>query len=212
MDPNLKAARMRRLELSAAALRKNGFDTEVFAGAAAAAKAVLALIGKNKKIGLGGSMTTAELRLPEALKKAGNRIITHKPEMSDAERVKTWLAAQAADFYIASPQAVTAKGEMIFVDGLGNRTASVLYGPGKVILLAGVNKLVGDTDEGLWRMRNIAAIANNIRLGKDNPCVKTGKCEDCAGPARICNAVLMLWKKPRLTNYKVILINEPLGY
>jgi hypothetical protein len=212
MDPNLKAAGMKRLEQAAAALKKNGFDAEVFAGAAPAAKAVLALIGKNKKIGLGGSMTTAELGLPEALKKAGNTIITHTPEMSDAERIKTWLKAQAADFYIASPQAVTAKGEMIFVDGLGNRTAAVLYGPGKVILLAGVNKLVGDTDEGLRRMRNVAAIANNFRLGKDNPCVKSGKCEDCASPARICNAVLMLWKKPRLTNYKVMLINEALGY
>jgi len=212
MDTNLKAAGMKRLDSAAAALRKNGFDTEVFTEAASAAKAVVALIGRNKNVGLGGSMTTAELGLPKALKKAGNKIITHTPEMSDTERVRTWLKAQAADFYIASPQAVTAKGEMIFVDGLGNRAAAVLYGPGKVILLAGVNKLVGDTEEGLWRMRNVAALANNFRLKKDNPCVRTGKCEDCASPSRICNAVLMLWKRPRLTNYKVILVNEELGY
>jgi hypothetical protein len=125
---------------------------------------VLKLIGGGKKIGLGGSMTTAELGLPEALTKARNTIITHKPEMSDAERIKTWLEAQAADFYIASPQAVTAGGKMIFLDGLGNRAAAILYGPGKVILLAGINKLVKDTEEGLWRMRNVAATAKNRQM------------------------------------------------
>ena len=212
MDTNMKTAGMKRLAVAAAALKKNGFDAEVFPEAAPAVKAVLTLIGKERRIGLGGSMTAAELGLPEALREAGNQIITHTPEMSDPERVRTWLKAQTSDFYIASPQAVTMRGEMIFVDALGNRAAAVLYGPGKVILLAGVNKLVPDTEEGLRRSRDIAALANNIRLGKDNPCVRSGKCEDCASPSRICNAALTLWKRPRLTDYRVILINERLGY
>jgi hypothetical protein len=101
---------------------------------------------------------------------------------------------------------------MILVDGNGNRAAAVTHGPGLVILLAGRNKLVRDTDEGLWRMRNIAALANNIRLKKDNPCVKAGRCVDCSSPERICNVVTMLWKKPRGTEYSVVLVNAELGY
>ncbi|MCX5786273.1 MAG: lactate utilization protein [Elusimicrobia bacterium] len=211
-DENKRAFELKLLKSAAEALKQNGFDTEVFEDSPSAADYVLKMIGSGKTVGLGGSMTAAALNLPEALKEGKNEIITHTPAMAPQERVRTWLKAQAADFYLASPQAITVKGEMIFIDGFGNRVASVIYGPGKVVLLAGVNKIVRDMEEGLWRMRNVAAIANNIRLKRENPCVKTGKCEDCASPERICNAVTMLWKKPRLTNYKVILINEELGY
>ncbi|MBU2572692.1 MAG: lactate utilization protein [Elusimicrobia bacterium] len=211
-DANKRTFKLKLLENTAEALKKNGFGAIVFQDAPAAASYVLKLIGSGKKVGMGGSMTVQGLGLPEDLKKADNEIITHTPEMSPQERRQTWLKAQAADFYLASPQAITARGEMIFVDGLGNRASSVVFGPGKVVLLAGVNKLVKDLDEGMWRMRNVAAIANNIRLKRNNPCVKTGKCEDCSSPERICNTVTMLWKKTRPTEYEVVLINEELGY
>ena len=204
--------KLKLLKDTAEALRKNGFETAVFKDSPSATEHILAMIGAGKKVGLGGSMTVQGLGLPEALKKAGNEIITHAPGMSEDERMRTWLKAQAADFYLASPQAITARGEMLFLDGNGNRAAAVIYGPGRVVLIAGVNKITGTMDEGLWRMRNVAAIANNIRLKKNNPCVKTGKCEDCASPERICNALTTLYKKPRVTNYTVILINEELGY
>ncbi len=212
IDENKRAFQLKSLENAAEALKKNGFGANVFNDSEAAAAYVLKLVGAGKKVGLGGSMTVQGLGLPEELAKSGNEVITHKPEMSPPERRQTWLKAQSADFYLASPQAITAKGQMIFIDGLGNRASSVVFGPGKVVLIAGVNKLVKDLDEGMWRMRNVAAIANNIRLKKNNPCVKTGKCEDCSSPERICNAVTMLWKKPRPTEYEVVLINEELGY
>ena len=204
--------KLKLLKDTAEALRKNGFETAVFKDSPSATEHILAMIGAGKKVGLGGSMTVQGLGLPEALKKAGNEIITHAPGMSEDERMRTWLKAQAADFYLASPQAITARGEMLFLDGNGNRAAAVIYGPGRVVLIAGVNKIAGTLDEGLWRTRNVAAVANNIRLKKNNPCVKTGKCEDCASPERICNALTTLYKKPRVTNYTVILINEELGY
>ncbi|OGS09130.1 MAG: hypothetical protein A2270_08180 [Elusimicrobia bacterium RIFOXYA12_FULL_51_18] len=212
MDKNLKKANFMKLANTAAALKNNGFDTEVFEDAAKAGKAVLKLIGKRRSIGMGGSITAETLGLSAALKKAGNEIITHAPGMNGSERIKIWLKAQAAEFYIASPQAITVRGDLLFIDGNGNRAAAVIYGPRKVIVLAGVNKIVRDMDEGLWRIRNVAAIANNIRLKKNNPCVKAGKCENCASPERICNVVSILLKKPRLTDYKVILVNEELGY
>ena len=212
MDENLKATNRKRLQNAAQALRKNGFDTEVFPTAASAAKHILALVGSGKTIGAGGSMSVETLGILEKLKAAGNASAATGPGMDDGERRRVSLKAQAADFYFASPQAVTAGGELMFLDGIGNRASAVIYGPGKVVLVAGRNKLVKDLNEGLWRMRNVAAIANNIRLSKKNPCVDSGVCEDCSSPERICNAVVMLWKKPRRTEYKVLLVDEELGY
>ena len=211
MDENLKTLNLKVLENTAAALRGNNFEAAVYGTGAEAASAVLALAG-GKKVGLGGSVTLKTLGLPGSLEAAGGEIITHKPGMSAEEKRSTWLAAQASDLYLASPQAVTLDGKLIFIDGNGNRGAAVIYGPRKIVLLAGINKIVKDQEEGLWRSRNKAAIANNLRLKKDNPCVRTGRCSDCSSPWRICNAVTLLWKKPSASDILVVLINEELGY
>ena len=211
MDENLKTLNLKVLENTAAALRGNNFEAAVYGTGAEAASAVLALAG-GKKVGLGGSVTLKTLGLPGGLEAAGAEIITHKPGMSAEEKRSAWLAAQASDLYLASPQAVTLDGKLIFIDGNGNRGAAVIYGPRKIVLLAGINKIVKDQEEGLWRSRNKAAIANNLRLKKDNPCVRTGRCSDCSSPWRICNAVTLLWKKPSASDILVVLINEELGY
>ncbi len=212
MEENIKTLNLRILENTAAALRANRFEAAVCESGSAAAAALLSLAGAGKKIGLGGSMTVKALGLEEALAAAGNTIITHRPGMDAEVKRSTWLAAQASDLYLASPQAVTLDGKLIFIDGNGNRGAAVIYGPRKIVLLAGMNKIAKDQEEGLWRSRNIAAIANNLRLKKDNPCVKTGRCSDCSSPGRICNAVTLLWKKPSASDILVMLINEELGY
>ena len=157
-------------------------------------------------------MTVQGLGLPAALEKAGNVIVTHKPGMDAEQKRSVWLEALASDIYLASPQAVTMDGKLIFVDANGNRGAAVTWGPRRLVLIAGVNKLAKDQEEGLWRSRNVAAIANNIRLSKDNPCVRTGRCADCASPSRICNAATILWKKPWPADISVLLVNEELGY
>ncbi len=212
MEENIKTLNLRILENTAAALRANRFEAVVHESGASAAAALLSLAGTGKKIGLGGSMTVQALGVEEALAAAGNTIVTHRPGMDAEVRRSAWLAAQASDLYLASPQAVTLDGKLLFIDGNGNRGAAVIYGPRKIVLLAGINKIAKDQKEGLWRSRNIAAIANNLRLKKDNPCVKTGRCSDCSSPWRICNAVTLLWKKPSASDILVMLINEELGY
>ena len=212
MDTNKKELNLKVLENTAAALRANRFEAAVYETGAAAAAALLALAGSGKKIGVGGSMTVSALGLSEALAAAGNTIVTHKPGMDAEAKRKAWLAAQAADLYLASPQAVTLDGKLIFIDANGNRGAAVIYGPRRIVLLAGINKIARDQEEGLWRSRNTAAIANNLRLKKDNPCVRTGCCSDCSSPGRICNAVTLLWKKPWPSDILVMLVNEELGY
>ena len=213
MDENLRSASLKALSGAAEALKKNGFEAAVCADRAEAARSVLAILGQSRRVGLGGSMTLEELGLPAKLQEAGHQVLTHMPGMSPEERARACRDAQAADFYLASPQAVTRDGKLIFIDGFGNRVSSLLHGPGAAVVVAGRNKLVSGTDEGLWRSRNVAAVANNIRLKKKNPCVETGRCMDCASPERICNAVVMLWKRPRaLAAFHVVLVNEELGY
>lgn len=210
MDENVKEMNKNRLERTAAALAANGFGAKVFDTGAEAAAYAAALPGATA--GMGGSMTARDLGLPGKLSEAGKEIVTHAPGMSPEERRAVWLRAQASDLYFASPQAVTTDGKLIFLDAYGNRGAAVIYGPRKIVLIAGVNKLCSDEASGLRRARDIAAVANNIRLKKDNPCVKAGRCVDCAAPSRICNAVTLLWKRPLASDVEVLLVNEDLGY
>jgi hypothetical protein len=213
MDENLRAANLKALAGAAEALKMNGFAAAVCADRGEAVRTVLSILGKGRRVGLGGSTTSEELGLPQKLQEAGHQVLTHKPGQAPEERARVCREAQAADFYLASPQAVTRDGKLIFIDGFGNRVSALLHGPGAAILVAGRNKLVSGTDEGLWRMRNVAGVANSIRLGKKNPCVETGRCMDCAGPERICNAVVMFWKRPRaLAAFHVVLVDEELGY
>ncbi|MDD2806057.1 MAG: LUD domain-containing protein [Elusimicrobiales bacterium] len=212
MEKHRRTLNSKLLDNAAAALRRNNFEAEVYEDGKAAAAALLELAAGGKTIGVGGSMTVAALGLADALAAAGKTIITHKPGMDFETKRAVWLAAQAADIYLASPQAVTLDGKLIFIDGNGNRGAAVIYGPRKIVLIAGVNKIARDQEEGLWRSRNIAAIANNLRLEKDNPCVAAGRCVDCASKFRICNAVTLLWKKPSVSDIRVLLVNEDLGY
>jgi hypothetical protein len=212
MQEQIQALNRKILENAAAALKANGFGAEVYDTGGEAAAALLALAGSGKKVGLGGSMTVAGLGLPGALEAAGNTIVTHKPGMSAEEKRSVWLAAQAADLYLASPQGVTLDGKLVFLDANGNRGAAVIYGPRRIVLLAGANKVVRDQEAALWRSRNVAAIANNIRLGKDNPCVQAGRCVDCSSPGRICNQVTVLWKRPAASDILVMLVNEELGF
>lgn len=210
-DENIKKANFLLIKKTAQALKSNGFNVEICDSREEAATKIVSLIGEDKKVGFGGSMTLNQIGfIPEI--KTKNKVYFHTPEMNMEERRKVWLACMDCDFYLASPQAITSDGKLIFIDGTGNRCAALTWGPRHIILPTGRNKIVKDTEEGLWRMRNVSAIANNIRLNKKNPCVSTGKCEDCSSPERICNIVTQIWKKPKVTNYTVILVNENLGY
>lgn len=212
-DENVVGFNKKLLEKIQQKLIKNGFaKTYIFDTSSDLKQYLVNLIGSNKKVGIGGSQTVRSIGIIEQLKTAGNEIITHSSDMDTETRLKVWLEAQRADFYLASPQAITFNGELIFLDAYGNRVSSCIYGPKKVILIAGYNKIVKDIDAGIWRSRNIAAIINNIRLNRKNPCVTTSTCEDCNSTTRICNVLVILYKKPTYTEYEILLVNEILGY
>jgi hypothetical protein len=117
-----------------------------------------------------------------------------------------------SDLFLSSVNAVTLNGELVNVDGIGNRVNSTNFGPGKVILIAGCNKIVEDVQEAIKRIKNVAAPLNARRLNIDVPCAKVGRCVDCNTPSRICRVVTIHERKPSLTDILIILVGEELGF
>jgi hypothetical protein len=116
------------------------------------------------------------------------------------------------DLFIASSNAVTAEGELINIDKFGNRVAAITFGPKKVALLVGRNKITSDTHSGIARAKNIAASINALRLNADTPCSKTGKCHNCKAPSRLCGATVISQRSFPPGRIHVLLINQDLGF
>ena len=193
-------------------LNKNNLRAVAAENTGDAVKKVLEYIDPKGSVGVGGSQTVLETGLVEALEKRAQNLVLHKPGMALEQSLEIRRKALTADYYLASPNAVTLDGKLLFTDGVGNRVSGVIFGPRKVVLVAGVNKIVNDESSGWQRIRLHAAPANAKRLGIKTPCTVTGKCEDCSSEQRICNVDVIVKKKQRYTDYFIVLVPEELGY
>ncbi len=189
-------------------LEREGFRTSFFS---TAGEALAYLDGAldGVSIGFGGSQTVRDMGLFEALS-AHNTCIWHW----DKEKNVQPKEATDACAYICSVNGLSENGEVVNIDGGGNRLASTLFGHEKVYLIAGKNKIAPDYDSALWRARNIAGPLNARRLNKKTPCaVGEVKCHNCASPERICAALTVFWEKPSLAGeVEVVLIDQELGF
>lgn len=187
-------------------LQKNGFEVTHFATAAQAADYLDDQID-GKTVGVGGSITVLEMGLAERLR-THNTLHWHWTGDGDQ------AAAATCQVYLSSVNGAAETGELINIDGTGNRVASTIFGHEEVYFIVGVNKLASDYDAALWRARNVASPKNAQRLGKKTPCAVRGdKCYDCKSPERICRALAVLWERPTgIGRAEVVLVNEPLGY
>ncbi|HIS96520.1 MAG TPA: lactate utilization protein [Candidatus Scatomorpha pullistercoris] len=162
-----------------------------------------------KTVGIGGSMTVETIGLYNKLLDKAADVAWHwKTEPNEAKE-----RAAKAEVYVSSANGIAETGEIINIDGAGNRVASNLYGHGKVYIVAGVNKVCPDVESAFQRARNVAAPKNARRFGKNTPCV-TGelRCYDCRSPERICRGVSMLMEPMMGMPVEVVIINEELGY
>ena len=198
------------LETVSASLREKGFAVSCFDTAEEAAAYLDGEID-GVSVGFGGSMTLQEMGLYERLK-SHNRAFWHwLPEDCPGQDART--AAAGTEVYLTSVNALAETGEIINIDGAGNRVSSELYGHKKVYLVVGENKIAPDCDAALFRARNVAAPKNAQRLGRKTPCAAKGdRCYDCKSPERICRALTVLWEAPTCCAYEVVLIREALGY
>jgi hypothetical protein len=170
-------------------------------------------ITPKQRIGVGGSLTLRELGILEKLDAEGYTIYNHwKPGLSRESMLEIRKSQMTSDLFLSSVNAVTLNGELVNIDGIGNRVNSTVFGPGKVILVAGHNKIVDDVQEGIKRIKNVAAPLNARRLNIDVPCAKLGKCVDCNSPNRICRVIVIHERKPSLTDIFIILVGEELGF
>ena len=185
-----------------------GFTFRYFeTGAEAADYLTEQLAGKT--VGIGGSKTVEAIGLYEKLQGKAADVAWHwKTEPNEAR-----ARAAKAQIYVSSANGIAETGEIINIDGAGNRVASNLYGHEKVYIVAGVNKVCPDVEKAFWRARNVAAPLNARRFGKDTPCVKGElKCYDCRSADRICRGVSMLMEPMIGMPIEVVIINEELGY
>jgi L-lactate utilization protein LutB len=192
------------------ALEKRDYTVHLFETAQEAKEYLLGAISPNQSVGFGGSMTLKELGLDQALMEQGNTVYWH---WTAEDKEAAQRQANLADVYLTSANALTKSGQIINVDGHGNRVACSLYGHEKVYFVFGLNKIAPTLEAAVWRARNIAAPINARRLGYKTPCaVKGDRCYDCNSADRICNAMVLHLHKLSRCQVEVVLIGQELGF
>ncbi|MCI8596823.1 MAG: LUD domain-containing protein [Lachnospiraceae bacterium] len=178
----------------------------------AAVKKVLEMIPEGASISWGGTMTMTETGMMAALEKGSYTLIDRMLAKTPQERKELYAKAVCADYYFMSTNAITLDGELVNIDGFGNRVACLCAGPDYVMILAGMNKLVSTVEEGHDRVRNIAAPMNSVRLNKNTPCFTKGRCFECLSPECLCSQIVVTRRSHVPGRIKVFLIGEELGY
>lgn len=163
-------------------------------------------------VGFGDSQTISDLNLNEILSHK-NKVIDPKKAENNEEFLEIAKKCLTTDIFLTSVNAITEDGIIVNLDGTGNRVAGSIFGHKKVYYIVGVNKITENLESAIWRVRNVAAPQNAKRLGLRTPCVLKGdKCYNCASPDRICNGLLIEYKKMNDMEMEIILINEVLGF
>jgi len=201
-----------RINAAAKALEANGFKVMIAQNKEVAKELVLSLIPEGSTVGVGGSTTIRELNIIEELERRGFKVIHHWVKVSPEESLEIRRKALTSDVYLSSSNAVTLDGKLINIDASGNRVAAMMFGPKRVIIVVGRNKLTRNLEEGLLRARNIAGVANSIRLNYKTPCTTLGYCVECKVAEKPCNVVVIMERKPLNTDVYVVLVNEDLGF
>lgn len=211
-DDFAKMGNEEKLVLAKKGLEINGFVVYICQDKQEACNCVSELIKDHEMVRDGGSQTLVETNVISVLAKRDIDYFSHNDaSISKEDKAIAMQKAGQADTFLASTNALTLDGELINVDGNGNRVAAMIYGPKQVIIVAGVNKIVENEDEAIKRIRNVAALKNALRLNKNTPCVIKKTCLNCKSKDRICCSYVKInfQKDDRI---KIILINEEYGY
>lgn len=193
-------------------LNKRGMEGYYVDNGKEAVEKALSLTTPGSSVSWGGSMTITDIGLIDALKAGDYTILDRTVPKTDEEKREFFGKVNMCDYYFMSTNAITMDGELLNIDGTGNRVASLIFGPANVVIVAGMNKVVDNVDTALDRARNTAAPMNTIRLDRSTPCTKTGRCMDCMSPECICNQFVVTRGCRPVGRIKVILVGEELGY
>jgi L-lactate utilization protein LutB len=194
-------------------LAKRGFKAQFCATGQEAATYILAQAQEAQNVGFGGSLSVADLDLTLVLAEQGKEIINHGfPNLTPEQKLVAMRRQLTCDLFLTGTNAVTLDGILVNIDGNGNRVNAMIFGPKKVIVVVGRNKIVeGSVEDALARIKEMASPPNAMRLSKQTPCAVTGICSNCDSPQRICRVTTILDRKPGLTDIHVLVINEDMG-
>lgn len=213
MDKNKSFVIEKSVERTIEAFKKNKINGYFVQDEAEAIEKINEIVKDGSTVSVGGSMTLFQTGVIDYLRSGKYDFLDrYKAGLSPLEIKDIYRKSFSADAYITSSNAVTEDGELYNVDGTGNRVAAMIYGPDKVIVVVGYNKIVKDLDEAIERNRNISAPANAKRLNRVTPCVKVGYCMDCNSDDRICSDYVVIRKQTDKTRMHVIIVNKELGY
>jgi hypothetical protein len=203
----------RKCRKAVESLVNNGFAAEFFSTRAEAAEYIVKEAADAATVGFGGSLSVAEMEVIERLQGTGKELLIHgAPGLALEERVAIMRRQLTCDLFLTGTNALTLSGFLVNIDASGNRVGSMFFGPKKVIVVAGRNKLVdGDVAAAIARVKRDASPPNAKRLNYKTPCSVTGFCSDCNSPDRICRITTVIDRKPRLTDVRVLVVNEDLG-
>ncbi len=203
----------KRVERTMNALKKHQMNPYFVQTKEEAFELIKSMIPTGSTVGVGGSVTLAEIGMLSELKQGNYSFInTQAAGLTPQQRHERYRECFLADFYLSSSNAVTEDGFLYNVDGRSNRVAALLYGPNQVVIVIGVNKIVRDLNEARMRNREIAAPANAMRLNRQTPCVITGTCRDCQSPDRICRNYVIMGPQLDSSRIHIIIVNESLGF
>ena len=212
MEQATRALFDKRGEVLVKALQKRHFEAYYCASKDEALKQVLALLPEGSTVGWGGAVSAAQVGVQEAVN-AGNYNVIDRDQFSDpAEKLRCMRECFDADYFITGANAISLDGQMVNIDGNGNRVGMIVYGPKNIIVVAGMNKVCATLEDAVKRARTVAAPMNQQRFGLNNPCTCTGVCADCHSESSICNQILITRNSKPAGRIKFVLVGEELGF
>ncbi len=194
-------------------LERNGFTALYCPTPQAAAEYIITNASDSVTVGFGGSMSIVSLGVEQPLREQGKEILNHaSPALSRNEKMEIMRRQLTCDLFLSGCNALTLNGELVNIDATGNRVAAMFFGPRKVIVVAGRNKLVdGTPQDAIARVKTWATPPNAKRLNFKTPCATTGFCSDCNSPDRLCRVTTIIDRKPRFTDLHVLIVNADMG-
>ena len=193
-------------------LEKRNIEGYYFPDSRSACENILSIMEDGATIAWGGSESVKQCGLMDAIKNGRYNLIDRATAKTKEEQREIFAKTALSDYYLMSTNAITLDGELVNIDGNGNRLASLIHGPEHVIIVVGMNKVVADVESGYKRVKTEACPPNAVRLNKNIPCGHTGKCADCLSPECFCNQIVVTRRSGHTGRIKVFLIGESLGY
>ncbi len=193
-------------------LNRRHFEAYYCSTGAEALARVLELIPEGSSVGWGGATSASQVGVQAAVHAGNYRVIDRDSVSDPAERNRLMRECFNADYFITGANALSLDGQMVNIDGNGNRVGMIVYGPKNIIVVAGMNKVCDSLEAAITRARTVAAPMNQQRFGLPNPCTSTGSCADCLCESSICNQILITRHCKPAGRIKLVIVGEELGF